>query len=143
MIEDAKDLFSVLRSLQLPAGDFAVFGSGPLIVRGIIEAGNDLDVVSRGEAWRMAIEMGDLVYLPEHDVEVVSMYGGAITIGTRWAIGEFDTDELIDAAEIIEGLPFVKLKYVVRYKEIATRPKDLAHLRLLERSLLHDEVPHS
>lgn len=143
MIDDERDLLAALRSLQLPAGDYAVFGSGPLIVRGIIEADNDLDVLCRGEAWTRATEIGDLVYLPEHDVEVVSFFGGAITAGPRWAIGEFDTDELIDSAEILEGLPFVQLKHVVRYKEIAARPKDLAHLRLLETALKHDEVPHS
>ena len=48
-------LFGLLRSLDLPMGDFAVFGSGPLIVRGIIEAANDLDVVSRGRAWERAL----------------------------------------------------------------------------------------
>ena len=129
------DLFAALRSLQLPAREYAVFGSGPLIVRGIIEAENDLDVLSRGAAWTRAAELGELVFLPEHDLEVVSFFEGALTIGTRWAIGEFDTDELIDSAEIIDGLPFVLLEHVVRYKQTAGRPKDLAHLRLLEAAL--------
>jgi len=125
------DLFDRLRSLALPSGDFAVFGSGPLIVRGIIEATNDLDVISRGPAWERTLQLGTLVYLEEHDVEVVSFDDGAITVGTSWAYGEFDVDQLIDTAEIIEGLPFVRLEYVVRYKETAARPKDLAHLRAL------------
>ncbi len=135
MIDEENNLFAALRSLQLPAGDYAVFGSGPLIVRGIIEADNDLDVLSRGAAWARATELGELIYLPDHDVEVASFFGGAITIGTKWAIGDFDPDELIDSAEIIEGLPFVRLEYVIRYKTIAGRPKDLAHLRLLEAAL--------
>ena len=125
------DLFDRLRSLALPPGDFAVFGSGPLIVRGIIEATNDLDVVSRGAAWERALQLGDLVSLEEHDVEVVSFNDGAITVGTSWAYGEFDIDHLIDSAEIIDGLPFVRLEHVVEYKEAAVRPKDLAHLRAL------------
>lgn len=135
MIGKEKDLFAALRSLQLPAGDYAIFGSGPLIVRGIIEADNDLDILSRGAAWARATELGELVNLIDHGVEVVSFFGGAITVGTKWAIGDFDPDELIDSAEIIEDLPFVRLKYVVRYKKIAGRPKDLAHLRLLEAAL--------
>ena len=131
MYADTEGLFAALRSLQLPASDYAVSGSGPLIVRGIIAAANDLDVLSRGAAWAKARTLGDLIFLPEHGVEVVSLLEGAITVGTRWAIGEFDTDELIDSAEVIEGLPFVRLEHVVRYKEMAARPKDLAHLRLL------------
>ena len=131
LIANPVDLFDRLRSLALPPGDFAVFGSGPLIVRGIIEATNDLDVVSRGAAWERALQLGDLVSLEEHDVEVVSFNDGAITVGTSWAYGEFDIDHLIDSAEIIDGLPFVRLEHVVEYKEAAVRPEDLAHLRAL------------
>ena len=124
-------LFDLVRSLELPDGDFAIFGSGPLIVRGVVEASNDLDVLTRGAAWERARDCGVLVYLPEHDVEIVSLFDGAVTIGTEWAIGEFDVDELIDTAETIDGLPFVRLVHVIRYKEIAARPKDLRHLELL------------
>lgn len=124
-------LIDRLRSLALPPGHYAVFGSGPLIVRGIIEATNDLDVISRGSAWDRACQLGDLVYLEEHHVEVVSFDDGAITVGKSWAYGEFDIEQLIDTAETIEGLPFVRLEHVVRYKEAAARPKDLAHLRAL------------
>ena len=41
-------------------------------------------------------------------------------------------DHLIDTAEVIDGLPFVRLEHVVAYKRIADRPKDREHLRLLE-----------
>ena len=124
------NLFGLLRSLELPMGDYAVFGSGSLIVRGIIEATNDLDVVSRGPAWERAASVGELVSLPD-GATIVSCFDGAVTIGRNWAYGDFDIDELIDTAEVIDDLPFVRLEHVVRYKEIATRPKDLAHLELL------------
>ena len=78
-------LFDSLRSLGPPDGDYVVFGSGPLIVRGIIEATNDLDVVSRGAGWEKACDLGELVTLAEHDVDVGSFLDGAITIGTSWA----------------------------------------------------------
>jgi hypothetical protein len=123
-----------LRSLGLPGDDYAVFGSGPLIVRGIIEATNDLDVVSRGAAWKKACELGEMVTLEEHDVDVVSVLDGAITIGTSWAYGNVDIDELIDTADIIDGLPFARIEHVAKYKKIAGRSKDLEHLRLLKGS---------
>ena len=135
MAADPSQLFDLLRSLALPIGDFAVFGSGPLIIRGIIEPGDDLDVITRGAAWRRAREVGALEYLPEHEVEIVSCFDGAVTIGTAWGIGDFDVDELIDTAEIIDDLPFVRLEHVVRYKQVAARPKDLRHLRLLEAAM--------
>lgn len=126
----SQELFNLLRSLHLPTSDYAVFGSGPLIVRGIIEATNDLDVISRGRAWERALRVGQLVSLPD-GAKIMSCFEGAVTIGKSWAYGDFDIDELIDTAEIIDGLPFVRLEHVVRYKEIAARPKDLTHLELL------------
>lgn len=128
----ATELFDSLRSLGLPEGDYVVFGSGPLIVRGKIDATNDLDVVCRGAAWGQACNIGELVTLVEHDVDVVSFLDGAITVGTSWAYGDADIDELIDTAEVIDGLPFARLEHVARYKRIAGRPKDLEHLRLMD-----------
>ncbi len=125
-----RDGFQLVRSLELPLGDYAIFGSGPLIVRGVIAATNDIDIVSRGDAWERARTVGDLVLLPEYDVEIVTCFDGIVTGGPCWAIGGFDIDDLIDTAEMIEGLPFVGLEHVVCYKQIAGRPKDLEHLRL-------------
>ena len=125
------DLFALLRSVDLPAGGYAIFGSGPLIVRGIIAGTNDLDVLARGEAWTRSADLGEPV--TEHGVRLASLFDGAITVGTEWALGEFDVDELIDTAEVIDGLPFVRLECVLAYKEIAGRPKDIEHLQAVIR----------
>jgi hypothetical protein len=124
-------LFDQLRKLNLPEGDFAVFGSGPLIVRGIIPAANDVDVICRGQAWEAVKELGSSEYLSQFDVTIVSLYDGRLTFGTEWGIGKFDTDALIDGAEDIEGLPFVRLEHVENYKKLSRRPKDLRHLEAL------------
>jgi hypothetical protein len=126
----AAHLFGLLRSLALPAGDYAVFGSGPLLVRGIIERAGDLDVICRGAAWEAAQRLGPAD--DQHGVPVVSVFGGLVTLGVRWAVGDVDVDRLIDTAEVIDGLPFVRLEHVVAYKQIADRPKDREHLRRLE-----------
>jgi hypothetical protein len=126
----AAHLLGLLRWLGLPAGDYAVFGSGPLLVRGIISRAGDLDVVCRGAVWDLVQRLGPII--EQHGVPVVSLFGGAVTFGTRWAIGDFDIGHLIDTAEVIDGLPFVGLEHVVTYKRIADRPKDREHLRLLE-----------
>ncbi len=125
-------LFDRVKRLNLPVSDFAIFGSGPLIVRGIIPASNDLDIICRGQAWERVKAIGELEYLSKYDVTVVTMCGGRLTFGTKWAIGEFDIDELIDGAEEIDGLPFVRLEHVTNYKEISKRPKDLRHIEALK-----------
>jgi predicted nucleotidyltransferase len=125
-------LFDRVKSLNLPVGDFAIFGSGPLIVRGIIPASNDLDIICRRQAWERVKAIGELEYLSKYDVTVVTMCDGRLTFGTKWAIGEFDIDELIDGAEEIDGLPFVRLEHVTNYKKISKRPKDLRHIEALK-----------
>lgn len=125
------DLFAALRSLDLPSGDFVIFGSGPLIIRGIIEATNDLDIVSRGAAWDKARSKGEKLILSD-GAHLASFFDGAITGGATWKYGSFDIDELIDSAEMIDGLPFAPLVCVVEYKRNADRPKDREHLRLME-----------
>jgi len=126
----AAHLFGLLRSLCLPKGDYAVFGSGPLLVRGIIGRAGDLDVLCRGAAWEAAQRLGPVI--EQHGVPVVSAFAGLVTLGSRWGIGTFDIDQLIGTAEMVDGLPFVRLEHVVAYKRLADRPKDREHLRLLE-----------
>lgn len=117
-----------LRGLNLPREDYAIFGSGPLMIRGIIESSEDLDVVCRGDAWDRVQSQGHLRYLDDFDVTIAEFLDGGLTFGTRWGIGDFCVDQLIDTAEIIEGLPFVRLRHVIDYKQIADRPKDREHL---------------
>jgi hypothetical protein len=124
-------LFGVLATAALPVGDFAVFGSGPLLVRGVLDEAHYLDVLCRGEAWERARAIGERTFLPDPGVEVYAIAGGKVTFGDRWAIGSFDTDRLIDSADMIDGIPFVRPEHVVRYKTIANRPRDIAHLERL------------
>ena len=133
------NIFDELRSLNLPDRDYAVFGSGPLAIRGVISGSNDLDVICRGDVWRDISSRGRLEYLPDYDVSVASFFDGRVTFGTSWGIGNFDVDELIDTAEKIESLRFVRLKHVVDYKTIRSSDKDLQHLRALRQS----DLPHS
>jgi hypothetical protein len=125
-------LLGEVRALGLPAGHFVLFGSGPLLVRGIVPPTGDLDVLVRGPAWEVARGLGPMVRLSPYDVEVVRLLEGRIEIGTVWGIGEVDVDDLIDHAEVIDGLPFAGLTHVRAYKELAGRPKDREHLRLLD-----------
>jgi hypothetical protein len=105
-----------------------------LAIRGIIPLANDVDVICREEVWNIVSQIGTVEYLPEYDVSIVSMADGALTFGTKWGIGNFDVDELIATAEIINGLPFVSLEHVICYKKIRSSEKDLLHLGALESS---------
>ncbi len=66
--------------------------------------------------------------LPQRDfaITIFSIDDGLITFGNRWAIGDFDTDTLIDSMELFEGL-----QYVSADKIIANRRKDRQHWRAM------------
>lgn len=124
-------LFNRLRDLALPSGGYAVFGSGPLAVRGIIEACGDLDVLCKPNVWDIVLELGELEFLSDYGVSVVTLVDVPITFGTSWGIGNFDVNKLIESAEIIESLPFVSLEHVIAYKTIRRSDKDRQHLDAL------------
>jgi ribosomal protein S18 acetylase RimI-like enzyme len=125
-------LLDEVRRLELTPGHFVLFGSAPLLVRGIVPPSGDIDIVARGPAWADAQQLGATIRLMPYDVDVVRLLGGRIEIGTVWGIGDVDVDELIDTAELIDGLPFAALRHVRAYKQTADRAKDREHLRLLD-----------
>ena len=105
-------MFQELLAIGLPRADHALFGSGPLLARGWIDGVGDLDVLARGAAWALAQTLGTLERLEPYGVDVVTI-GDNITIGRSWGIGEFDVDSLIDEAELIDGIPCVRLEHVI------------------------------
>ncbi|MGI9233946.1 MAG: hypothetical protein ACR2RD_09985 [Woeseiaceae bacterium] len=126
--------FDQLRQLRLPADRYAIFGSAPLAIRGIIPACNDLDILCKQDVWDIVSRDGVTEFLPEYHVTIASFFDGAITFGREWGIGDFNVAELIETAEMIDSLPFVQLEHVVRYKKIRSSDKDIEHLNALRRS---------
>ena len=125
----AARILGKLRGLELPKGEYAIFGSGPLVARGLLREVHDLDVVARGAAWDRAKRLGPVRTAPEGD-PAVQLEGGAIEVFGGW-LG-WDIDALIDDAEIIDGLTFARLEDVLAFKRSYGRPKDRAHVRLIE-----------
>ena len=119
-----------LIDLDLPEGDWALFGSGPLLLRGWIDDVGDLDVISRGPAWEKAKVVG----VPEtlEDGNTIVRIGEGLTVGHTWPFGPGTIDKMIETAEIIEGLPCVRLEHIVAYMKMFDRPKDRERLSIIE-----------
>jgi len=115
---------AVLKKINLSVGQYAVFGSGPLAVRGIRPA-NDLDLIVKDELWRELNKK-----YPSLDNRSIKI--GKIEVYRDWLPWLSDKDQLIDSAEIFDGVPFVKLEYVLAWKKKMGRDKDLADIKLIE-----------
>jgi len=122
-------LLSELKKLNLPAGKFAVFGSGPLAVRGLREVG-DLDVIVTPDVWR---ELAKRFPVEDHrDHKKVQI--GQIEICNK-AILDYDVRELIGEAEEIGGVRFVTLERTREWKKRLGRGKDREDIELIDRYL--------
>ena len=117
-------LIRELDSLNLPAVDFALFGSAPLLAWGVRDRINDLDLIARGGAWNKAKRLGHLSPAPSGNGCVVHLAGGLIEIFDRWVDSSWDTNKLIDSADVFSGFKFVKIEMVYRWKNSSNRSKD-------------------
>ena len=127
----SNQLLGKLNSLGLSADDYAVFGSGPMFAHGIKDLGHDLDIIARGNAWRQACSTSS----PQTAIFgglVVNLFNGEIEIFDSWAPGDWDVNDLIDTAEIIERIRFVTLGNVVKWKRLMGREKDQIHIKMIE-----------
>jgi hypothetical protein len=120
-----------LVDLGLERDDFVIFGSAPLLAHGLRQSIRDLDIVARGAAWRRASQIGVPAVGTIRGGPAFSLDGGRIQVFPDWLSEEWDTDVLIDQAEIIQGLRFARLADVLAYKKMLMRPKDIADLQAL------------
>lgn len=124
-------LIRELNSLGLSTDDYAVFGSGPMYAHGIKDLGHDLDIIARGSAWRQACSIS----FPQNAIWgglVVNLFDGQIEIFDSWAPGDWDVDDLIDKSDIIDGIRFVTLENVMKWKRLMGRGKDQIHIKMIE-----------
>ena len=127
-------LFDELKNINMPADDYAVFGSGPLWVRGIRQ-GKDIDILARGKAWQKAVEGGAHDFTKTTNKLKCVFADGKIEVFDHWYPGEWNVNELIDTADIVGGVRFVKLEHVLEWKRRMAREKDLEDIKLTEEYL--------
>ncbi|WP_405685312.1 hypothetical protein [Streptomyces sp. NBC_00057] len=124
-----------LLSLNLALGDYVVAGSGPMLAHGLRETVGDLDVVARGAAWKAAVSLAEPVPAPSGHGRMVLLFGGCLEVFDRWLPGSAEPDELIEAAEFIQGIPFCPLLEVAVWKKRSNRRKDREDLLLIQNYL--------
>lgn len=128
-----KELLKKLKELNLPKGKFAIFGSGPMCVRGLREIG-DLDIMVTDDVYNEFKKRPDFKakkdkngneYLEKDNIEIYA----------DWHLDDWDEKKMIQEAEIIDGFPFVRLEEVLRWKKLRNREKDIKDIKLIEEYL--------
>jgi hypothetical protein len=125
-------LVKFVAELDLDCRDFVIFGSGPLLAHGLRRHIQDLGVVARGAVWCRVSQYGFPAVGSINGAPMAVFWGGLlIQFSPGWISEDWDTDDLIDRAEIIEGLPFAQLTDVLEYKQMLGRPKDRPDIQAL------------
>jgi len=133
-------LAMLVNRLHLDPADFVIFGSGPLLAHGLRSGIHDLDIVARGPAWRHVSRYGCPGTGSVNGAPMALFWNGLIQFSQGWISADWDTDDLIDRAETIQGWPFAGLADVLAYKEVLLRPKDHPDITAL-RQAMHRPAP--
>ena len=129
------DLFQKVKDLNLPIGEYALFGSAPMGIRGLKEC-SDVDLLVTDGIWKKYDGQPgwEYKYLDDNRVALENK-AISIEMATSWWPGEWDCQKIIQEAEIINGLPFVRLETVLKWKKIVAREKDLKDVETIEKFL--------
>ncbi|MBN2478754.1 MAG: hypothetical protein JXA94_00845 [Parachlamydiales bacterium] len=119
-----------IKNLNLEPQKWAVCGSGPMAIRNLRKA-RDVDIIVKKTLWLKLIQNHKIGGPRNNLIQI-----GDIEIWNDWMELTNKLDEMIDTADFIEGLPFVRLKYIYKWKGFfGRREKDLEDIKLIEEFL--------
>lgn len=124
------DIFDKINKLNLPKDAYIVVGGCTLVALGLLEEDGDIDICVTPEifakfqakGWQQEEWVGKPIL--KRDVYDIGVGFG------RWSLEDLQSD-----AMIINGIPFMSAEKLLQWKQKARRPKDLHHIRLIERYL--------
>jgi hypothetical protein len=128
-------IFEEVKSLNLPAGKYVVVGSGPMVAKGMREF-HDIGILvtedvfeklSKEPGWKLSKGEAGRKVLKKDIFEIDKVF---------WCKDyQPDTIELIKNAEMINGIPFLQLSELIKFKQQLGRRKDLRDIVLIEKYL--------
>lgn len=118
------DLIKEVKALDLPFGEYVVFGSCPLHIHGIRES-KDIDLLVSPKLFSQLEKQGWTAEFFESGEKHLTK--GIADAFVQWDYGAYNPslDELIKSADVVEGIPFVCLDEVLKWKKAFGREKDL------------------
>jgi len=136
-----------VKALGLPVGKYVVVG-GAMEAFGIRPA-NDLDIVVTEDLFNELQQKGwKLCECEKCQAEWQQgstdriLKGDGVDILSEYSCGNLyykDTGELIKDATVIDGVPYVQLEELLKWKKVAAREKDLKDIVLIEKFLVKNK----
>lgn len=144
---------TILQDLDLPRGQYAIAGSGALVLRNIkrTKPMGDLDIFLATRPWiSMAsntpsngfaiftTDPNDRKRRSDPPYLFQTFYGLEVNIFSEWrkrGIGDINVAQWIYAAEEVDGWPAIRLDFLLDWKRSVGRDKDRDDIVVLERVL--------
>jgi len=128
------NIIKKIKNLDFPFGEYIVVGSGILAALGLRQA-KDVDIavtprllkkLKNSGNWKEKIRWEKL-FLMGDNIEIISQL--------NWEKYPTTTQEAINSAAIIDGIPFLNVEETILFKRALGRKKDLKDIELLNQYL--------
>lgn len=125
-----------VKSLNLPAGSYIVFGSCPLALAGLREAG-DIDMLVNDETLEQLRQAGWQEVDKGKDDKPLAH--DVFEAHNSWKFSAYNPtlEHLLATATVVDGIPFASLDEVRKWKAASGRPKDLVDIELINNYTNH------
>ena len=118
-----------LKELNIPKEDCVIYGSAPMVLRGLKEKNNDLDVLVKDSLW----EKLSVKYPNNINGDYIDINGVSFTHTDMNFLGS--VDDVIKKSDIIDGYHILTLAETKRWKEKLGSEKHLKDAKIIEEYL--------
>ncbi len=121
-----------VKKLNFPFGEYVIIGGGILDVLGI-RSTNDVDAAVTSKLFKELQATGEWEEEMKHNKTFLKKDDIDINPDISWSEYPTTNEEAIASATVIDGVPFINLEELKRFKTASGREKDLADLILIEK----------
>lgn len=126
------NIIQKIKELNLPLGQYVVVGSGTLDVLGIRPAG-DIDIAVTKELHQKLRETGEWKEYEKYNKIFLTKDVFEIIPKLEFELYPTTAEEAISSALIIDGIPFMNLDELIKFKLSQGREKDLRDIELVKK----------
>lgn len=127
-----------MKKLKFPQGQYVIVGSGPLVVRGIRET-NDIDIVVSPKLFEKCKKdwWEQLPRTYPDKIGQIYVRHGYVELFLDVNCADFNPtrEELVQRADIIEGIAFASLEDMIKFKQSYNKPKHWEDIKRIEKYL--------
>lgn len=120
---------SELKEMNLSKNDFVIYGSAPMVLRGIKEKNEDLDVLVKDNLWEKLC----VKYPSNIKGEYIDINGISFTHTDKNFLGNID--EVMEKSDTIDGYRILTLEETKKWKEKVGGEKHLKDAKVIEEYL--------